>query len=104
MALLLTVVPLWGSWRGAYAAMRLAPSLAAGRDRVLRLSFACLATAFLQDDFSVGGGGQQQQPAAADLQVLGGLGQPRGLPAAVGADPVGFWLAAWRPSAAVCPR
>ena len=31
MALSLSVVPLWGSFRGSYAAMRLAPTLANGR-------------------------------------------------------------------------
>jgi cytochrome c-type biogenesis protein CcmF len=53
MAALLTVVPLWGSWRNNYAAMRIAPSLAAGVTVFCAISFACLATAFLQDDFSV---------------------------------------------------
>jgi cytochrome c-type biogenesis protein CcmF len=51
MAALLTVVPLWGSWRNNYAAMRIAPSLAAGVTVFCAISFACLATAFLQDDF-----------------------------------------------------
>ncbi len=53
MSLLLTVVPLWGSWAGNYGAMRLAPTLAAGVTVFCSISFACLATSFLQDDFSV---------------------------------------------------
>ncbi|MEE4108745.1 MAG: heme lyase CcmF/NrfE family subunit [Halieaceae bacterium] len=53
MSALLTVVPLWGSWRGHYGAMRLAPTLAAGVTVFCALSFACLAISFLRDDFSV---------------------------------------------------
>ena len=53
MALSLSVVPLWGSFRGSYAAMRLAPTLAAGVTVFCAISFACLAVSFLQDDFSV---------------------------------------------------
>ncbi|MEM6774947.1 MAG: heme lyase CcmF/NrfE family subunit [Pseudomonadota bacterium] len=53
MSLLLTVVPLWGTWAGNYAAMRTAPSLATGVTVFCSISFACLATSFLQDDFSV---------------------------------------------------
>ena len=53
LALILTVVPLWGSWRGNSVAMTLAPNLAIGLFVFVALAFACLATAFLQDDFSV---------------------------------------------------
>jgi len=53
MALGLTIIPLWGSFRGHYGAMRLAPSLAAGVVVFCSISFACLVVAFLQDDFSV---------------------------------------------------
>ena len=53
MALGLTLIPLWGSFRGHYAAMRLAPSLALGVGVFCAISFACLASAFLRDDFSV---------------------------------------------------
>lgn len=53
LAVALTVVPLWGSWRGNYAAMRLAPTLAAAVTVFCLISFVCLAVAFLQDDFSV---------------------------------------------------
>lgn len=53
MAVALSIVPMWGSWRGHYASMRLAPSLAAGVTVFCAISFACLAIAFLQDDFSV---------------------------------------------------
>jgi len=53
MAGFLTVVPLWGSWRNHYGAMRLAPSLALGVTVFCSISFACLALSFLEDDFSV---------------------------------------------------
>ena len=53
LAILLTTIPMWGSWRGNSAAMSLAPSLSVGLLVFTAFSFACLATAFLQDDFSV---------------------------------------------------
>jgi cytochrome c-type biogenesis protein CcmF len=53
LALLLTGVPIWGAWRRNVAAMSLAPGLAVGMLVFVTISFACLATAFLQDDFSV---------------------------------------------------
>jgi cytochrome c-type biogenesis protein CcmF len=53
LAATLAVVPLWGAWRRNAAAMALAPSLAVGVLVFCAISFACLATAFLQDDFSV---------------------------------------------------
>jgi len=53
LSLTLTVVPLWGAWRGNAAAMSIAPSLAIGVLVFVAISFACLTIAFLQDDFSV---------------------------------------------------
>ncbi len=53
MAVALAAVPMWGSFSRHYGAMRLAPSLAAGVAVFCAFSFACLAIAFLQDDFSV---------------------------------------------------
>jgi len=53
LSLLLVAVPLWGAWQRNSAAMALAPSLAVGVLVFSAISFACLATAFLQDDFSV---------------------------------------------------
>lgn len=53
LALALAVIPMWGSWRGNFAAMRLAPSLSIAVTVFCCISFACLAIAFLQDDFSV---------------------------------------------------
>ena len=53
LALLLATVPAWGAWRGNSVAMSLAPSLAVGILVFVGISFGCLATAFLQDDFSV---------------------------------------------------
>jgi cytochrome c-type biogenesis protein CcmF len=53
LAVALTVVPLWGAWRRNIGAMALAPSLAIGVLVFSAIAFACLATAFLQDDFSV---------------------------------------------------
>ncbi|MCX2981504.1 heme lyase CcmF/NrfE family subunit [Halieaceae bacterium IMCC14734] len=53
LALLLGTVPLLGSFRQQRQAMELAPSLAVGMLVFTAISFACLATSFLQDDFSV---------------------------------------------------
>tara|TARA_B110000503_G_scaffold19879_1_gene29747 strand:+ start:78513 stop:80489 length:1977 start_codon:yes stop_codon:yes gene_type:complete len=53
LSLILTSVPAWGAWRGNSGAMALAPSLAVGLLVFVAISFGCLATAFLQDDFSV---------------------------------------------------
>jgi cytochrome c-type biogenesis protein CcmF len=53
LAVLLTTIPLWGSWRGNTAAMSLAPGLSVGLLVFIGIAFACLATSFLQDDFSV---------------------------------------------------
>ena len=52
-AVLLTLVPLWGAWRRDVGAMALAPGLAMGMLVFTGVSFACLATSFLLDDFSV---------------------------------------------------
>jgi cytochrome c-type biogenesis protein CcmF len=53
LALTLATVPLWGSYRLHQGAMALAPSLAVGLLVFNGISFACLAYAFLGDDFSV---------------------------------------------------
>jgi cytochrome c-type biogenesis protein CcmF len=53
LAVLLTVLPAWGAWRGNSVAMSLAPTLAIGLLLFIGISFACLGRAFLQDDFSV---------------------------------------------------
>ena len=53
LAVMLSVIPMWGAQRGHTPAMALAPSLAMGVLVFSAISFACLATAFLQDDFSV---------------------------------------------------
>ncbi|MBE9539159.1 MAG: cytochrome c biogenesis protein CcsA, partial [Proteobacteria bacterium] len=53
LAILLTTVPLWGGWKGNRSAMALAPSLSIGLFVFVSIAFACLAIAFLQDDFSV---------------------------------------------------
>ncbi len=53
LSLTLTLVPAWGAWRGNRGAMQLAPGLALGMLVFVGISFACLATVFLQDDFSV---------------------------------------------------
>ena len=53
LAMLLTVVPLLGSFRNDARAMAMGPSLAIGLLVFIAISFACLATAFVTDDFSV---------------------------------------------------
>jgi len=53
LAIVLAVVPAWGAWSNNSRAMALAPGLALGLLVFVAISFACLATAFLQDDFSV---------------------------------------------------
>ncbi len=53
LAVLLTTIPLWGSWRGNVSAMALAPSLSVGLFVFVSIAFAALALSFLQDDFSV---------------------------------------------------
>jgi cytochrome c-type biogenesis protein CcmF len=53
LAVILTALPAWGAWRRNTAAMALAPGLSVGLLVFVAISFACLATAFLQDDFSV---------------------------------------------------
>ncbi|MCP4210683.1 MAG: heme lyase CcmF/NrfE family subunit, partial [Halieaceae bacterium] len=50
---LLVALPAWGVWRGNAVFMALAPGLAVGQFVFVAISFACLSTAFLQDDFSV---------------------------------------------------
>ena len=53
LALLQTIVPLWGAAQNRAALMNLAPGLAVGILVFVSISFTCLAVAFLQDDFSV---------------------------------------------------
>jgi len=52
-ALAQAAVPMVGSFSGHNSWMRLGHSLALGQFVFIALSFACLANAFLQDDFSV---------------------------------------------------
>lgn len=53
LALLLSVVPLWGAIRSNYYLMALSRSLALGQFVFTALAFAVLCYVFLQDDFSV---------------------------------------------------
>jgi cytochrome c-type biogenesis protein CcmF len=53
LAMLLATIPLWGAWQRNMAAMEVAPGLAIGMLVFVSIAFAALATAFLQDDFSV---------------------------------------------------
>ncbi|MEP5764509.1 MAG: heme lyase CcmF/NrfE family subunit [Halieaceae bacterium] len=53
LALLLTLIPLWGSFRNNQQAMSMAPSLSIGMLVFVAISFACLGYAFVTDDFSV---------------------------------------------------
>jgi len=52
-AVVLTVVPVWGSYRRNVDMMLAAPSLAYTMLMLTAISFACLAASFLRDDFSV---------------------------------------------------
>ncbi|MFM1604740.1 MAG: heme lyase CcmF/NrfE family subunit [Porticoccaceae bacterium] len=53
LAIIQAVVPMIGSFSGHTSWMRLGHSMAVGQFVFVALSFACLATAFVQDDFSV---------------------------------------------------
>ncbi len=53
LAILLSVVPQWGAWRGDRQAMEMAPSLAIGQFVFVAIAFGCLARSFVADDFSV---------------------------------------------------
>jgi cytochrome c-type biogenesis protein CcmF len=53
LAVIQAIVPMVGSFAGYRSWMRLGHSLALGQFAILAISFACLATAFLQDDFSL---------------------------------------------------
>ncbi|MFK8048043.1 MAG: heme lyase CcmF/NrfE family subunit [Halioglobus sp.] len=53
LSIILFAVPLWGAWRRNFAAMDLAPGLSIGLLVFVGISFVCLTTAFMQDDFSV---------------------------------------------------
>ena len=53
LALCQMALPLLGAWRGRARLMATAPGLACGQFGCLLLSFACLATAAIGDDFSV---------------------------------------------------
>ncbi len=53
LALLLSIVPLWGAIRGNYYLMALSRSLAVGQFTFIGIAFAVLCYVFLQDDFTV---------------------------------------------------
>ena len=53
IALALATIPMWGAWRRNIVAMDMASGLALGLLFFSAISFACLANAFLLDDFSV---------------------------------------------------
>lgn len=53
IALALAVIPMWGAWRRNVVAMDMASGLSLGLLVFVAISFACLANAFLLDDFSV---------------------------------------------------
>ncbi len=53
LALLLSLVPMLGSFRGDARAMAMAPSLAIGQFVFVAIAFGCLAWSFTADDFSV---------------------------------------------------
>ncbi|MYM62088.1 heme lyase CcmF/NrfE family subunit [Pseudomaricurvus sp. HS19] len=53
LTLSLSVLPLWGAWRGNERLMHSARSLSSGVFVFVALAFACLTWSFMQDDFSV---------------------------------------------------
>jgi cytochrome c-type biogenesis protein CcmF len=53
IALALSIIPMWGAWRRNIVAMDMASGLSLGLLVFVAISFACLANAFLLDDFSV---------------------------------------------------
>jgi cytochrome c-type biogenesis protein CcmF len=53
LAILLTIVPLWGSFSGDARAMSMAPSLSIGLFVFVSIAFGCLVWSFIADDFSV---------------------------------------------------
>ena len=53
MALLQSVIPMIGSFKGYSSCMRLGSSLSFGQLFFVAISFICLTTAFLNDDFSL---------------------------------------------------
>jgi len=53
LALIQSVVPIWGAQRGDVRLMGLAPSLALGQFVFVALAFGCLITLYVQSDFSV---------------------------------------------------
>jgi cytochrome c-type biogenesis protein CcmF len=53
MALLQSIVPMIGSFKGYTSWMRLGSSLSVGQLSFVAISFVCLAAAFLNDDFSL---------------------------------------------------
>lgn len=53
LAILQSVLPLWGAYRSNYQLMALSRSLAAGHFTFVAIAFAVLCYAFLSDDFSV---------------------------------------------------
>ncbi|MDG1820147.1 MAG: heme lyase CcmF/NrfE family subunit [Porticoccaceae bacterium] len=53
LAVIQAIVPMLGSFAGYRSWMRLGHSLALGQFVLLAISFACLANAFLQDDFTL---------------------------------------------------
>jgi cytochrome c-type biogenesis protein CcmF len=95
LALLVAVVqaclPLAGAWRGIEGWMGVARPAALAQCLFVGLAFACLAWSFLDHDYSVlyvASNSHAELPAS--LPLRGHLGRPRGLDAAVAADPVGL--------------
>ena len=50
LAILLTTIPLWGSFRNDQQAMAMAPSLAIGQFVFVAFAFGCLVWSFIADD------------------------------------------------------
>ena len=88
VALVQAVVPMVGAQRGWADWMRVAAPAASAQFALTAAAFLALMWAFVTSDFSVQAGGDQLAFGQADaLQDQRHLGEPRGLDAALDADP-----------------
>ena len=90
MALAQSVLPLIGAQTGNAAWMSLARPSARGQFLFVLVAYGCLTASFVNNDFSVLLAAQHSNSTLPLVyRIHGGVGQPRRLDPAVGADPVG---------------